>query len=147
MISGMGSLPAKLRMALAMAGLIGLAGCPTVDLGDTPADIGTCKPDRSYFETTIWPMYIDNADAAKSCVSMGGCHDDSNNPRSAMHFKTTTPIDYAANYRAITLRLNCSDPEASEAVSYPVQFLPHPVMLFDINSPEVQNVFLPWFDQ
>ena len=145
----MGSLPALLRTALTVAGLIGLAGCPTVDLGDTPADIGSCRPDRAYFESTIWPMYIDNTDPAKSCIANGGCHNDSNNPRSAMHLKTTTPIDYTTNYKAVTLHLNCADPESSDLVNYPVQFLPHPVMVFPqgVASPEVQNVFLPWFDQ
>jgi len=146
MISGMGTLPALLRTALTVAGLSGLAGCPTVDLGDTPADIGSCRPDRAYFESTIWPMYINNA--SQSCVGASGCHDESNSPRSALHLRTAPPIDFDANYKAITLHLNCADPESSEAVSYPLQFLPHPVMVFpNVNAPEIQNVFLPWFDQ
>jgi len=143
----MGSLPAHLRTALLVAGLTALAGCPTVDLGDTPADIGSCRPDRQYFETTIWPMYIDNPDPAKSCISMSGCHNDSMNARSGMHLKTTMPIDFTANYRTVSRHLNCSDPGASDLVTYPTQLLPHPVLLFGINDPEVTQVFLPWFDQ
>ena len=144
----MGTLPAQLRTAfLAVAGLIGLAGCPTVDLGDTPADIGSCRPDRQYFDNVIWPMYLANPDASKSCTSMSGCHDVQNNPRSGMRLETATPIDFAANYRTVTRHLNCTDPGASDLVAYPEQFLPHPVMLFTPTDPLVTQVFLPWFDQ
>lgn len=143
----MGTLPAQLRTAfLAVAGLIGLAGCPTVDLGDTPADIGSCRPSRQYFDTVIWPMYLANPDASKSCTSMGGCHDLSNNPRSGMRL-ATTPVDLAANYRTVTRHLNCTDPAASDLVAYPEQFLPHPVMILTPTDPLVTQVFLPWFDQ
>jgi hypothetical protein len=142
----MGTLPAQLRTALTVAGLTALAACPTVDLGDSPADIGSCRPDREYFETDIWPRFIDNPDPAKSCISMSGCHDDSNNARSGMHLQTAMPVDFASNYMTVSRHLNCADPAASELLSYPLNFLPHPVMLFGPSDPEVVTVFLPWFD-
>jgi hypothetical protein len=143
----MGAHAVHLRTALILGGVALGAGCPTVDLGDTPADIGSCRPDRGYFESTIWPMYIDNPDAAKSCVSMGGCHDTSNNGRSGMQFLTEEPIDFDANYRTVARHLNCADPESSDVVTYPTGLRSHPVTLFSVSDPEVTNVFLPWFDQ
>lgn len=143
----MGSLAVHLRTALALTALAALPGCPTVDLGDTPADIGSCRPDRDYFEQVIWPMYIAPADEAKSCIAQIGCHNDSLGARSGMHLKTTMPIDYTTNYRTVSRHLNCSDPSASDMLTYPTQLLPHPVMLFGASDPEVTQVFLPWFDQ
>jgi hypothetical protein len=134
---------------LAAAGLAGaLAGCPTVDLGDTPADIGSCLPDRQYFEDTVWPMYIERTDMpAKSCISMSGCHRNSDG-RSGMRLATTAPIDFDLNYRAVTRFLNCGDPSSSDLVLYPRQIRPHPVEIFpSATETEITDVFLPWFDQ
>jgi len=91
-------------------------------------------------------MFIDNPDTTKSCIAGSGCHDDSNSARSSMHLKTVAPIDFNANYRTVSRQLNCSNPPESPLVTYPMNVLPHPVTLFTASSPEVTNVFLPWFD-
>jgi hypothetical protein len=146
----MGTHSVKLRTAFALAGFCAVgalaAGCPTVDLGDTPVGIGSCLPDREYFDTVIWPMYIANPDASKSCVSMSGCHNDQMSARSGMHLQVD-PLDLSANYRTVSRHLNCADPGASDMVTYPTELLPHPVGLFTPTDPEVVSIFLPWFDQ
>jgi hypothetical protein len=134
--------------ALAVAACLCLAGCPTVDLGDTPSDIGSCLPDRAYFESRIWPDYIERTDMpARSCIGMNGCHRNTDG-RSSLRLSFQPPIDFDANYRAVTRFLNCGDPSSSDLVQHPRRIRPHPVQVFPTdNEPEIVNVFLPWFDQ
>ncbi|HVV84748.1 MAG TPA: hypothetical protein VHE35_16900 [Kofleriaceae bacterium] len=110
-----------LRLGLSLVTLAPLAGCPTVDLGDTPPDPGVCRPDRSYFDSTIWPMYLAPSDEAHSCVK-GGCHGDDRGV-SALRLDTTEPIDLARNYDVATRFLNCGTPEASLLYTKPLRGL------------------------
>ena len=52
--------------------LAALAGCPTVDLGDTPTDIGLCNPPGGveYFQERIWPEFVRPGNA-NSCTKAG----------------------------------------------------------------------------
>ena len=129
----------------AAAGL--LAGCPTVDLGDTPADIGTCRPDRTYFDTQIWPNYVLQADTpTKSCTANGGCHNAQNSPESALRFQTN-PEDLNANYTNSTRFLNCGNPDSSDMLTKPREIISHGGdMILGPSDPEVQ-LFLDWFNQ
>jgi hypothetical protein len=105
--------------ALLLAGAPALlGGCPTVDLGDTPEDVGQCNPTQGepYFEQMIWPTYINNS--TKSCVT-SGCHE-SQTGQSALRFDIATPVDYQTNYRAAQVYLSCATPSSSELLTKPL---------------------------
>ncbi|MBA3392208.1 MAG: hypothetical protein H0T89_06170 [Deltaproteobacteria bacterium] len=101
---------------LALVPLLG--GCPTVDLGDTPTDIGLCNPAGGieYFEAMIWPEFVRPADTMKGCTRTGGCHDEAGG--NALGFRTQ-PVDFAFNYRQAQVFLNCGTPEASQLLTKP----------------------------
>jgi hypothetical protein len=129
-------------------GLVGLlAGCPTVDLGDTPEDVGLCNPAQgeAYFESMIWPVYL-NGPGKAQCTT-AGCHDPSG--QSALRFEVATPIDYADNYKATQIYLSCSDPATSELLTKPLAgTVAHGGGdIFPNTTPPVQpvQVFLDWF--
>lgn len=103
----------------ASALLLGLAGCPTVDLGDSPPDVGLCRPDRQYYIDVIWPRFLAPAQTARSCVGAIGCHD-SQTGRSALRLSGNVPADHDRNYQVVTRFLNCSTPMASELLTKPL---------------------------
>jgi hypothetical protein len=124
-------------------GLAGLTGCPTVDLGDTPTEIGLCNPagGLAYFQEQIWPNYIVRTDPNMSCAKVG-CHVAGGN---GLDFPM--PVDYPAAYRRTQLYLNCGTPEASELLTKPLAGIdPHGGAdnFPNISDPAVQ-VFLAWF--
>ena len=130
--------------------LVALAGCPTVDLGDSPVVPGSCRPDPAYYEETIWPQMIAPGAAAQSCVSEAGCHQRSNG-RSALRLITGEPLaasDHRANYDVVTRFLNCGSPEASSLLTKPLSGVdPHGGGdLFAPGSAQ-EMVFLQWFQQ
>jgi hypothetical protein len=90
-----------------------------VDLGDTPPDIGQCRPDRQYYIDVIWPRYLAPATAARSCVAASGCHE-AQSGRSALRLSIATPVDHDRNYQVVTRFLNCSTPLASELLTKPL---------------------------
>lgn len=96
-----------------------LAGCPTVDLGDTPTDIGLCNPPGGveYFRDVIWPEFVRPADATKGCTRAGGCHNEAGG--NALGFKTQPAPDFTFNYRQAQIFLNCGTPDASQLLTKP----------------------------
>jgi hypothetical protein len=121
-----------------------LAGCPTVELGDQPSPILVCTPPKgeAYFESEIWPSYINNT--KKSCV-MTGCHDQSDSGGGALHFKTN-PVDLVANFRTAQGYLNCGFPSASELYTRPCGIDAHGGgVIFDCPSGPEAQLFLAWF--
>lgn len=138
----------RTRVAAGAVVLLGaaLAGCPTVDLGDTPADIGLCNPAKgeAYFESDIWPKFIQQGGGTNSCVR-SGCHDEAGG--NALSF-TTMPVDNMANYRAAQVYLNCGTPEMSQLLTKPLQGVDDPHgggnIFTSISDPVVQD-FLDWF--
>ncbi len=122
-----------------------LSACPTVDLGETPVSPGACRPDPAYFEEFLWPEFIDTADAEKSCVADGGCHQ-LENGRSAFRVSVNAPIDFAANYNVTTRFLNCGTPGASSLLTKPLTGVDSHGG-GDLFSPgsESELVFLDWF--
>lgn len=100
-------------------GLVLGAGCPTVDLGDTPTDIGLCNPSGGidYFQTVIWPEVIRPADATKGCTRTGSCHNEAGG--NALSFKTVPSPDFPFNYRQAQVFLNCGTPDASQLLTKP----------------------------
>lgn len=98
--------------------LLTLLGCPTVDLGDTPTDIGLCNPPGGlpYFEAEIWPRFIRHG-TANACTQAGGCH--AQGGGNALDFQVD-PIDLPANYRQAQVFLNCGTPDKSDLLTKPL---------------------------
>jgi hypothetical protein len=97
--------------------LLLLCGCPTVDLGDDPPDVGLCNPAGGlpYFQNQIVPNYLKLADKTNGCGRNGMCHDrahglafDLNNPTSTQNYRLTQ------NY------LNCGQPRQSQMLTKPL---------------------------
>jgi hypothetical protein len=127
----------------ACLGALVLAGCPTVDLGDTPTEIGLCNPSGglAYFEDQVWPNFVTRPNAAQSCNN-AGCHVAGGN---GLDFPAQ--IDFPAAYRRTQVYLNCGTPEASLFLTKPLAGIdPHGGndIFPGINDPAVQ-IFLDWF--
>jgi hypothetical protein len=137
----MGSRSSVVVGALACLGLTHLAGCPTVDLGDTPTEIGLCNPagGLSYFQDQIWPKYVLNT--TKSCAQVS-CHVAGGNG-----LDYPMPVDYPTAYRRTQIYLNCGTPAASPFLTKPIAGTdPHAGgdIFAGMTDPTVQ-VFLDWF--
>lgn len=134
--------------AAGLGGLLGLAGCPTVDLGDTPTEIGLCNPTGGvqYFQDKIWPQFIKNTRANGDCAQ-SNCHVNGGN---GLDFPSATPAtdaDYQAFYRRTQIYLNCGTPASSELLTKPLANIdPHDGgdIFPGTDAPEAQ-VFLDWF--
>lgn len=129
-----------------LASLVCLTGCPTVDLRDTPPDIGQCRPDRQYYIDVIWPRYLAPSAPAKSCVAASGCHE-AQSGRSALRLSTAMPVDHDRNYQVVTRFLNCSTPSASPLLTKPlagVEAHQGGDLFPDTNDPAVVE-FQAWF--
>jgi hypothetical protein len=129
--------------SVASLGLAVLAGCPTVDLGDTPSEIGLCNPagGAQYFQDQIWPNYVVRNNAANSCATVS-CHVGGGN---ALDYPVQ--IDYAAAYRRTQNQLNCGTPSASPFLTKPLAGIdPHggKDIFLDQSDPAVQ-IFFAWF--
>lgn len=128
---------------LACLGLTHLAGCPTVDLGDTPTEIGLCNPPGGvqYFQDQIWPRFVVRTDPAKSCAQVS-CHIAGGN---GLDFPM--PVDYPTAYRRSQIYLNCGTPAASSFLTKPLAGLdPHSGGdIFPGTSDPAVQVFLDWF--
>jgi hypothetical protein len=125
--------------------LVLLSGCPTVDLGDTPSDIGLCNPaaGQQYFQDKVWPEFIRPGDATKGCTRATGCHGEAGG--NTLSFKTM-PIDFAFNYRQTQIYLNCGTPAASELLTKPLAGVdPHGGSDLVSTSDPAYQVFIDWF--
>jgi hypothetical protein len=127
----------------ASLGILLLAGCPTVDLGDTPTEIGLCNPTGglAYFQDQIWPAYVVRSNPAMACSNVG-CHVAGGN---GLDFPAQ--VDYAVSYRRTQIYLNCGNPEASQFLTKPLAGVdPHGGgdLFANANDPAVQ-IFLNWF--
>lgn len=127
--------------------VLGLAaGCPTVDLGDTPEDVGLCNPRGGlpYFQDVIWPNFVRPTDSANGCTKAVGCHVFGGG--NLLGFKID-PVDFPANYRAARVQLECDTPMSSRFLTKPLAGIDaHGGMdIYSQNAPEVQ-LFLQWFE-
>ena len=123
---------------------LGAAGCPTVELGDTPEDIGLCNPrgGLTYFQDVIWPRYVRDG-MANACTSAGGCH--VLGAGNLLGYKVQ-PVDFPANYRATLVHLDCGTPMMSKFLTKPLAGIDgHGGMdIYMASAPEIQ-LFLDWF--
>jgi hypothetical protein len=125
------------------------AGCPTVDLGDTPDEINTCNPagGRDYFVSDIYPTYVKGDDPGnpKSCTQNRGCHADGDGNRPNFRIQAQRDDDF--NFRQAQQFLECGNEETSLLLTKPLAGIEgHGGMdIFqNISEPEVQT-FLDWF--
>jgi hypothetical protein len=137
------SLIAGIVASAACLGLTFLAGCPTVDLGDTPTEIGLCNPAGGvqYFQDQIWPKYVVRTGDNTSCAT-ANCHIAGGN---GLDFPM--PVDYGVAYKRTQIYLNCGNPEASQFLTKPLGGIdPHSGgdIFADMNDPAVQ-IFFAWF--
>lgn len=119
----MGPLPPMRAPLLVL--LLVLAGCPTVDVGDSPVTPGACRPDPGRFREPggIWDVAIAPADSSKSCLGEAGCHAQATG-RSALRLiakarDQLTDGEWRQNYDVVTRFLNCSTPDASPFITKP----------------------------
>lgn len=96
---------------------LGSAGCPTVDLGDTPADIAACNPagGMAYFVSDIQPKFFKLPDPG-GCAKSASCHDQAH----GLTLDRVAPVDDVANYRVTQSYLNCGSPMASRLLTKPL---------------------------
>jgi hypothetical protein len=122
---------------------LALAGCPTVDLGDPPADIGVCNPAKglSYFISDIEPKYFFLPDTTKGCARDSSCHDQAH----GLTLQRIEPNDQA-NYQISQIYLNCGDPMASPLLTKPLAGIDGHGGgdLFTTSDPQYME-FLNWF--
>jgi hypothetical protein len=128
-----------------LACCVALCGCPTVDLGDTPPDIGTCNPAEgfAYFQSTIEPQYLKIGDKTNGCGRTGDCHNNAH----GLTLDVTAPIDDQANYRVCQQYINCGQPQASQLLTKPLKGIDAHQggdLFADTNDPAVV-AFLGWF--
>jgi hypothetical protein len=121
-----------------------VVGCPTVDLGDTPTDIGLCNPPGGvdYFTDVIWPEFVRPTDATKGCTRAGGCH----NEAGGLSFRTQPAPDFPFNFRQAQLFLNCGNPMQSLFLVKPLAGMePHSGGELIQPSDDAVAKFLAWF--
>ncbi|HEY5948179.1 MAG TPA: hypothetical protein VIV40_21935 [Kofleriaceae bacterium] len=96
-----------------------LCGCPTVDLGDNPPDIGLCNPLKGfpYFQNEIVPKYLKLSDAANGCGRDGGCH---NRAHGLAFDLTPANLAGASNYRVAQQYLDCGAWRQSPLLTKPL---------------------------
>ena len=120
-----------------------LTGCPTVDLGDTPTEIGLCNPAGGvqYFQDQIWPNFVTRPNPMQTCAR-STCHVAGGN---GLDFPV--PVDYSAAYRRVQSYLNCGTPEASVFLTKPLGGIDAHGggdIFANASDPAVQ-IFLDWF--
>jgi hypothetical protein len=147
--------------------------CETVDLGQPPSDINACRPSQTYYvcgpggcdsggvtdagmmNRGIWTEILTKDYGGKHCSDQA-CHGAaSTNP-----LKLTMPgclpftgcsipipltQEWAANYRATTEEMNCSNVMASKLIEYPGGIQPGHAggKLFEPDGPEA-SIIIGW---
>jgi hypothetical protein len=149
----MGFVRAVVRV-LGVSCLVALAGCPTVDLGEEPADVGMCTPNGGiqYFQNQMWMGYIHNT--ANNCgnshnmpcdCARAGCHP-SPGGAGGLSFDTNVPAMFATDFMAATNFTSCTNPTASLLLTKPLAGIDGHGGgdLFTMSDPQYQ-LFLNWF--
>jgi hypothetical protein len=156
-------LAAAAAPTLALAG----AGCETVNLGDPPADINSCRPSQNYYVGNasadggalyggIWQNLLDkDYGGGKKCTN-DACHGAASTNSLKLTMPTgcippgcTVPIpltqEWATNYRATAEQMNCANVSASRLLTLPGGLVPHGGQkLFDAASSPEADLILGW---
>lgn len=140
------------RIVWVATAVLGITGCPTVDLGEPPPVPALCDPGINYYVEVVWPDLIEAGGAPeRSCVGESGCHRSADG-RTALRFIDVDPGNpggsHQQNYDVVKRFLNCGTPEASRFFTKPLAGIdahggPEP---FAPGSEEEMK-FLLWFAQ
>jgi len=164
----MGRTRALLLLAAAAPTLAGSA-CYTVDLGQPPSDINSCRPSQSYYvfgtssdggvsdagaNMGIWTDVLSHDFGGKHCndtachgsgstnslkLTMPGCL-----PFTGCNIPVPLTQEWADNYRSTAEQMNCSNVMASKLLAKPTGQEPHfPGKLFDLTDPQA-SVIIGW---
>jgi len=101
--------------------LLGLAACPTVDLGDTPVTPPLCRPSLEDFKKVggIWDVAVDPPDQTKSCIANAGCHAQATGRSALRLINPPTALDWDTNLDEIAQFLDCASPSNSLFIQKP----------------------------
>lgn len=137
--------PGLLR-ALVAGLLVGAPACSTVNLGDPPADVNSCRPSQTFFLDRVWPEFLSMDYGGKTCGA-ATCHDagSGHSPLLAAPTSTPTPVipfpggsDWEMVYRASAQKMTCTNVRGSELFTRPSGLRPHGggALIDPINGPE-----------
>jgi hypothetical protein len=126
-----------------------LAGCDTVDLGATPADVNACRPSEQFFVQQVWPNYLSKDFGGKHCYDPR-CHDGSGtggalnlNPP-AVPLAFPLPPEWQNVYKSASEQTECTIPRSSKIVEKPDGVITHGGgMLISPSGPEV-DLIVQW---
>ena len=126
-----------------------LAGCDTVDLGATPADIGQCHPGQKFFVDQVWPNFLNKDYGGKHC-NQASCHDGTGTGGALNLRAPATPLTYPMDtewqqvFQNAAFQMHCSTPQSSPLVEYPDGLLTHGGgMLISQTGPEI-DLIVQW---
>ncbi len=104
-------------------GLLAGVACDTVDLGDPPADVNSCRPDRQFFYTDVWPKFLAKDYGDKRCND-SRCHDAGSSRQLVLTPPTSAPglplpADWDAVYKSVTAQMSCTNVASSALLVHP----------------------------
>ena len=139
-----------LAAAAAVGGAVTVAGCSTVDLGDSPADINACRPSQRYFVDHIWPELLNMTFEGKTC-GQSDCHG-TQARQLVVIAPTSTPTppvplppgsDWETLYISTTRQLRCNNIRGSDLYTRPTGIAKHdPGKLID--EATLEDLLLGW---
>jgi hypothetical protein len=114
---------ARLGRILAIAALVSLGACETVDLGTPPADVNACEPGQQWFIDQVWPSFLGADYNGVHCYD-SNCHGPSPKGQLALVVPAEPgtipfPADWANNYISASNLMSCSDPMDSRLLLLP----------------------------
>src|SRR5262245_55001775 len=120
----LGRCPARwTKPALVVASLVAAAAaCGTVDVGDTPADVASCRPSKQFFVDQIWPNFLAKEYKGKHCYD-SGCHDASGRRGGLILVPPASPTgvplspEWEAMYKGVTENVLCTNVSSSRLLT------------------------------
>src|SRR5262245_40781932 len=118
--------PCMAFRSVLLGGALCLCSCGTVDLGDPPADVNTCRPDRMYFVQQVWPNFLNKpVEGGKKCSDARG-HDATSGrqmslttPTSPVPAAPPLPSDWEVVYKSVTNQMACTNVAQSALLTRP----------------------------
>lgn len=118
--------------------------CSTVDLGDPPSDVNSCRPSQMFFVEHIWPEFLTQNYSGRTCGDGNPCHGSPSGPEPRVIMPTSVPSfpflggsDWEKSYRSITQKMTCTNVRAGELYTRPAGLATHGGgKLFEPDGPE-----------
>ncbi|HEY4187156.1 MAG TPA: hypothetical protein VGP07_18920 [Polyangia bacterium] len=113
------------RCSLAVAALLLVGACSTVDVGAPPADVNACRPSQRFFVEQVWPNYLTKDYGGKTCAD-ANCHGAATSSALKLPTPTSTPeypllsgSDWFAAYLSASQEMSCTDVTGSPLYAKP----------------------------